>query len=509
MTLHAPSGQSPGLTEAQTRDSRPLAPGFARVTAGRVRRWFIPGLFFVVLLTPFALRAFMQIKTSESAGSDAEKLVIITSHAEGIRREFEDAFRAYYKQKYNKDVKFDYIVYGSEDERRYLQDQDSLYSPEHPTLDVDLAWGGGDYLFDVQLIKYLAPVDIDPVVMKAAFPSPTINGLPLYDLKHKPPYWIGSALSGFGITYNRAVLRYLKLPDPQTWTDLTDPKYANWLILADPSKSTSSKAAFMAVVERAMADSAAKGESEEIGWARGMGTVRLICSNARMFTDSSPIVPGLIASGDGAAGMTIDYYGKTEVEAVGDRLGYVQPKAATIINPDPIALVKGAPHKVVATRFIEFVLSRQGQTLWDVPPGSPDGPRTTSLRRLPIMPSIYKDVNNLQDPESPFTSSAGFNKSSKREDPTFRIMGELIQCSCVNNLDELRAARQAIEASPNRAALEAKFAMFSVSEAEAIQRQKDYYGKNVDPLVNLERMRTWTKNFRDEYRAIKAEAEAK
>jgi iron(III) transport system substrate-binding protein len=476
-----------------------------------IRRWIIPALFALVLVTPFVLREFAGVKTSESAGPDADKLVIITSNAEGIRREFLDAFRVYYKLKFGKDVNIDYIAYGSEDERRYLEDQSKLVTPEHPTMDVDLAWGGGDFLFDVQLSKYLAPADIDPAVMKLAFPSPTLNGLPLYDAKHKPPNWIGTALAGFGITYNRAVLRYLKLPDPQTWSDLADPKYANWLILADPSKSTSAKAAFMAVVERAMADSAAKGESEDIGWQRGMGTVRLICSNARMFTDGSSTVPGLIASGDGAAGMTIDYYGKTEVEAVGDRLGYVQPRAATIINPDPIALIKGAPHKQAATRFIEFVLSKQGQTLWDVPPGSPDGPRTTSLRRLPIMPSIYAEVKNLQDPEDPFTSSAGFNKSPKREDPTFRIVGELIQCSCVNNLDELRATRAAIEAAPEprRSTLREKLGEFSVTEAQAVIRQKTYYNSHADPVINLGLMRDWTNDFRKEYRQLRDEAEAK
>jgi iron(III) transport system substrate-binding protein len=485
-----------------------------------MRRFLFPLLFVVVLVTPFLLRLVMGVSSSSSAGPGAVKLVIITSHAEGIRREFADAFRVWHKAKYGTDVAFDYIAYGSEDLRRFLADKDELYSPSHPTLDVDLAWGGGDFLFDKQLkyktiidggkkksvLAYLQPADINPAVMVAAFPSPTLSGLPLYDLKDKPPYWIGTALSGFGITYNRDVLRYLKLPDPTTWADLADPKYANWVIAADPTRSTSAKQAFMAIVERAMVDATDRHESEDAGWAKGMGMVRLICSNARMFTDGSSTVPGYIASGDGAAGMTIDYYGRTQVEAVGgDRLGYVQPVGATVINPDPIALVKGAPHREVALHFIEFVLSPAGQMLWDKRAGTVGGPKVTNLRRLPIMPSIYKTTSDLVDTDDPFTSSGGFNKSQAREDPTFNILGELIQASCINCLDELRDTRQQILVSPRAKELEAKLAVFPFDQAEASRRKTQY--TDASPVEQLALMRKWTREFQDEYQHLRQQAD--
>ncbi len=473
----------------------------------------IPLLFVIVLGTPFLLRLVLGVTSSASAGPEAVKLVIITSHAEGIRREYADAFRAYHKSKFGTDVDFDYIAYGSEDLRRFLKDKNELYSAQHPTLDVDLVWGGGDYLFDKQLKKdgVLQPARIDRAIMAAAFPSPTFNGLPLYDLKDKPPYWIGTALSGFGITYNREVLKYLKLPDPQTWSDLADPKYCNWVIAADPTRSTSAKQAFMAIVERAMVDAKNKGESEDIGWARGMGMVRLIASNARMFTDGSGTVPGIIASGDAAAGMTIDYYGRTQVEAVaamgGNRLGYVQPAGATIINPDPIAMAKGAPHAAVATQFIEFLLSREGQMLWDKRAGTEGGPRTTNLRRLPIMPSVYKTVPDLVDTDDPYESSGGFNKSPAREDATFSILGELIQASCVNCLDELRETRQEILVSPRAAELAAKFAVFPFDQAEAHKRQVAY--GSASPVDKLAMMRNWTREFQDQYKALRQQANGK
>src|SRR5438874_1068181 len=82
--------------------------------------------------------------------------------------------------------------------------------------------GGGDYMFDQQLKKpgYLEGVELDPTVMRAAFPTPDLNGVPLYDLASNPPQWFGTAFTSFGIIYNRDVDRYLGLPDPQTWSDL-------------------------------------------------------------------------------------------------------------------------------------------------------------------------------------------------------------------------------------------------------------------------------------------------
>ena len=469
-----------------------------------MRRYLIPILLLVVLVTPFVLRKVLAVRSTAEAGPEALTLRIITSHAPGIRGAYATAFRDYYRKTTGKDVDLDYTVFGSADEVRALADADKLYPQTH-TLGYDLAWGGGDYLFDVELKKpgYLQGVTLDPATMAAAFPKPDLNGLPLYDLKAHPPQWYGTALSSFGITYNRPVLRYLGLPDPTTWADLRDPKYLNWVIAADPTRSTSSKAAYMAIVERAMATAQQHGRTEDAGWADGMGLIRQISANCRTFTDGSGTVPGIIAAGDAAAGMTIDYYGRSEVEAVGgDRLGYVQPKGATIINPDPIAMVKGAPHPELAKAFIQFVLSPAGQALWDRKPNTPGGPAGQGLRRLPIMPAAYGDPD-FADHDDPFTESGGFNKSDARE-KTFGILGQLIEASCVDPLDELRACRMAILAH-HRADLDAKLAVFPYDQKEALHRAAEW--KAATPVEQLRMMRTWTRNFQDEYRQLRLQAE--
>ncbi len=473
-----------------------------------LRRYAFIILFFVTLVTPFILRLAMGITShAPRPGKDTRTLIIITPHFEGIRREFADAFSEWHQKKYGTSVFIDYRVYGSGDiVKLFDAGKDTIFKSQG-TYKIDLAWGGGDYLFDQQLKKsgYLDGAAIDPVLLHAAFPKPDLSGVALYDTASNPPQWIGAALSSFGIAYNKDVDRYLELPDPKTWADLANPKYRGWNVSADPTRSSSAKQAFMTIVEKAMTDAAAAGRGEDIGWADGMGTVRLIASNARIFTDSSALVPNIISSGDAAAGMVIDSYGRAQEEAVGSaRMGYVEPAGATIVNPDPIGLVKGAEHKELALQFIEFVLSEQGQRLLNTRAGAPGGPKTTSLRRLPIRRDAYTDMSNFTDPVNPYDTVQGFNKSNARE-KTYPLLGELIQASAIDLLDELQATRAAILASPRSAELQAKLAVFPFDQKEALRRLAQY--RAASSVEKLSLMREWTNQFREEYRRLRQEAE--
>jgi iron(III) transport system substrate-binding protein len=372
-------------------------------------------------------------------------------------------------------------------------------------IDIDIVWGGGDYLFDQQLKKagYLQPFDLDPAMMAVAFPKPDLNGVALYD-KGNPPAWFGAALASFGILYNKDVLRHLGVPEPKTWRDLSDPRYINWIAMTDPTRSASAKTVFMVIAERAMADARAAGRSEDDGWADGMGLVRQLAANARLFASSSEATPGMVASGDAAAAMCIDFYGRAQADAIGEkRMGYIEPLGATAVNPDPIAMAKGAPHRDLAIHFIEFVLSPEGQLLWNTRPGAPGGPKETALRRLPIMPSVYAHSENFTDQVNPFAQAGGFNTSAARK-KTFSILGELIEFSCIDLLDELRDTRTAILASPRAAELDAKLGRFPFDQKEAIRRLAEWSAAT--QARRLELQRRWTSEFREEYRRLKEES---
>jgi ABC-type Fe3+ transport system substrate-binding protein len=316
-------------------------------------------------------------------------------------------------------------------------------------------------------------------------------------------------LSSFGIVYNRDVLAHLGLPEPTTWSDLADPRYRGWIVLADPLRSGVARTSFMVIVERKMQDAIERGRSADEGWAQGMGLIRQIAANARNFTDSGGVVSSLVGTGDAAAAMAIDFQARSQVDAItaggnSSRLAYIEPPRATAINPDPIALVKGAEHRELAVRFIEFVLSEPGQRLWNTRAGAPGGPKKTSLRRLPVMRSVYDDPRDFTDRVNPYENSGDFNTSRDRT-RTFSIIGELIQMSCIDLLDELRDTRAAVLASSRAKELDDQLGTFPFDQTEALRRMQMW--SKATPLERLELQRQWTAEFRAEYASLRNSAE--
>src|SRR5205823_1185210 len=180
-----------------------------------------------------------------------------------------------------------------------------------------------------------------------------------------------------------------------------------------------------------------------------------------------------------------------------------EPAGATAINPDPVAMVKGAEHPELARRFIEFLLSEEGQRLWNTRAGAPGGPKTTSLRRLPVMKAIYDSPRDFTDAVNPYVASAGFNTSRSRT-ATFGIVAELIQMSCIDLLADLRETRAVVLASSRSSALDDQLGTFPFDQREALNRAKQW--AVASPLEQIELQRQWTQQFRDEYRRLREEA---
>ena len=486
-----------------------------------------------VLTLPFIFRGVTTTSPREVVRSGpADQLVIMTPHLETVRRKFNRAFSEWYARKYHRAVNIEYLIYGGGEIVKFFQASEAAYR-RSGTYNIDLVWGGSDSMFtDALESKYLDKVSLDPAAMAAAFPTPDIGGVPLYDPDPvEGPRWFGAALSSFGILYNRDVLEYLHLPEPRTWADLADPRYRGWLELANPTQSASAKAALMVIVEREMETATQEHRSQEDAWARGMGLIRQIAANAKGFTAAANELPSVVSSGDAAAAMSIDFYARAQVAAVGcdarvarvggqpradderaadacagGRVGYVEPQGATMVTPEPIALVRGAQHADTARRFIEFILSDAGQRLWITKTGPGETPEM-ALRRLPIVRSVYDNPVNFTEFTNPFTTAGGFNTRPSRR-ARFGLMDELIALCCIDLLAELRATRKEIVESPRAADLDAKLGTFPVDQAASragmeVQRRM-LKGKPEDWLTL---QRQWREQFRAEYRELRRAAE--
>jgi hypothetical protein len=209
--------------------------------------------------------------------------------------------------------------------------------------------------------------------------------------------------------------------------------------------------------------------------------------------------------------MCIDFYGRQQEEAVrrrdrSDRLGYISPPGGTVSSVDPIALLRGAPNPEAAKAFIDFVLSPEGQCLWNFRPDTPGGPERFALRRLPVRRDFYavdawRPLRSDPD-DAPFDESAPLVYHAEWTGGIFREMAFVIRMMCLDTHTELaRAWRAILDApEPRRAAALAVLQDLSiVSYAEVNDRiRRTLNARNKVDEVRL--ANELGRAFREQYR---------
>jgi ABC-type Fe3+ transport system substrate-binding protein len=385
----------------------------------------------------------------------------------------------------------------------------------------------------------------------------------------RTPYLLGNVISTFGICYNLDRLKDLGIrTPPTTWDDLANPAYFKQVGAADPTKSGSVAKAFEMIIHQKIYQSVRRAgysdkqiatnetaidayiktkgkdykrgdvpdslrpyqQAVEQGWLDGLHLVQLIGANARYFTDSSQKVPIDVSVGDAAAGMTIDFYGRYQSQATiaeggSPRMAYLTPKGGSSVSCDPISLLRGAPSRAVAVRFIGFTLSEEGQKLWCYKPGEPasaGGPEKYYLRRLPIRRDFYPSTNptiqkrheehlkhsadNLADPQiNPYALADTFTYYPRWTSSHFAIQRDLVRVMCMDSGDELKEAWQAILKSggpqANPAVMQKLQRLPTLTlNGTPIQISWPTAPDLLKKHDRLELTREWTKAFRETYR---------
>ncbi len=147
--------------------------------------------------------------------------------------------------------------------------------------------------------------------------------------------------------------------------------------------------------------------------------------------------------------MCIDFYGRTQVESAqrrdgSGRLGYVSPIGGTVSSVDPIGLLRGARHKEAATAFMEYVLSMEGQKLWNFKVGAAGGPARYALRRMPVRRDFYAHeewVGLRSDPDAgPYGQEDQLIYREAWTGGIFREMAFIIRVMCQDTHEALTSA---------------------------------------------------------------------
>ena len=246
--------------------------------------------------------------------------------------------------------------------------------------DLDIAWGGGPTLFD-ELITYdlLAPItDQSTLAVVGEIPD-EFGGAPLKRYKDGKLLWVASAISSFGFIVNEPVLNEWGLPYPKLWEDLASPEFGVLLpkptvAYARPTQSTSHTRIYEIILQK-------------FGWEKGWAIIARIAANGRPYSGSVDALSA-VQSGEVAVSIGIDFYGySSEVQFPGTK--YVLPFNESIVNGDPVALLKTSKHPEAAQAFIRWILSVDGQKIW----------LDKAVNRMPVREDVFDTPEGKQRPD--------------------------------------------------------------------------------------------------------------
>lgn len=159
-------------------------------------------------------------------------------------------------------------------------------------------------------------------------------------VKDPAGYFTPARLGTLGIVYNT---KKITVP-PKSWQDLLDKRFKDGFGIANPALSGTAMVSIAQIINN-------------LGWDY---IDKLKANGAKMGQGSGQVVDDT-ASGDLKAAIGVDYIVIEKMEK-GANLGFMYPKEMLVI-PSPVAIIKGSANVSAARKFVDFLLSKEGQEI--------------------------------------------------------------------------------------------------------------------------------------------------
>jgi iron(III) transport system substrate-binding protein len=282
-----------------------------------------------------------------SFANAGEQLMVYTSMKESLIGSLRDAFI-----KKHSDVAFDYYSAGAGKLMAKIAAE-----RQSGKMTVDVLWHSE--VPDFYKLKQ------DGLLEKYVSPEAKNVKSPVKDPDN---YFIPARLATLGIAYNTRKLfvgsaMSGRIVPPKGWNDLLEPRFKGGFGIANPAISGT---AFVSVAMMV----------NTLGWQY----IEKLAQNGTIMGQGSGQVVDDTASGDLMACLAVDFITIDKIKK-GAYLGLMFPQEFPVM-PSPIAIMKGTPNRKAAEKFIDFLLSKEGQTILM-------GSGTLSIRSdVPMPPGI-------------------------------------------------------------------------------------------------------------------------
>jgi iron(III) transport system substrate-binding protein len=295
-----------------------------------MRKKSLTTTFFAVLSMALLMMSIVSVPAQ-----GAEKLgwvgPVYTELAESLTRGFKD----YYKKTHGKDIEITFVKPGG---WPVCLDKVRLWGGKP---DADIFLGAGAPAHEIAkkegLIVPYRPKGWDMVPAKW-------GGM---KVKDADDYWTCFAPWIVTNLYNEKVLKKLRLPPPKTWQDLLNPIYRGNIVHTLPYASGTMHETVEILIQ-------AFGEKE--AWKY----LRLLAAQLARFSTGSTDTTQLTSRGEAPIGIAQPQMNAMAARKDGYPVRDLLPEK-TILVPEAVALLKGAPNEANGKIFLDWLFSMDGQ----------------------------------------------------------------------------------------------------------------------------------------------------
>jgi ABC-type Fe3+ transport system substrate-binding protein len=323
--------------------------------------------------------------TSAPAPAPGPKtLTILTPYDESIRQTFAAGFTSWYQANRGEPVQITWITRGAPQGVRHIVGLADPKTADGAAGKPDVFFGGGigahSYLAEQGLLAKVDPGDV-------------LTGIPaeVHEVPTRDPEgrWFATGLVTYGIVYNAAACEERQLTPPQTWRDLGHQRFKEAIAMADPMVSEIDRDGIVRMFQ-------------QFGYVSGWrGTVMALANSPRLYANRDEAL-ALVETGKALAAIAADYEGRALEAKTAGAVKYADMPQGTSITTAVTSVLAAAADRELATDFLRYVLSTEGQSLWCVPLELRE-PHGVTLYHHAIAPRIYEQHGDqLTVKQNPF-----------------------------------------------------------------------------------------------------------
>ena len=273
---------------------------------------------------------------------------------------------------------------------------------QSPSYHIDILWGGGPTFFNIMSDEDLIlPIQDSTLETYLDENIPEEMAGAVMSRKDNGEYmWVAAAISSFGFTVNHKNLETYGLEVPGSWEELASPDYflgttQHAIGMGDAPATTSNTRIYQIILQK-------------FGWEAGWDILTRMNANSKIFEAGSGATRDSVITGEQAIAMTIDFYGY-QAQVQNEDCEYIIPENETYINADPIAVASSTASRELSEKFVEFVMSTEGQAMW----------LDDTINRIPVIYDAFDYAKTNFENDRPDLESVFINLNTSAQSIDF------------------------------------------------------------------------------------------